>query len=56
VVSGSLDFLGDDIYFRFCNLRFLKVVTWVTRNCFNAIAYFVKISPNIESISLTIEQ
>ncbi|XP_026460735.1 F-box/LRR-repeat protein At4g14103-like isoform X1 [Papaver somniferum] len=56
VVSGSLDLLAGDPYFQFCNLRFLKVVTWVSRNCMNVIAYLVKISPNIESIFLTIEQ
>ncbi|KAI3906714.1 hypothetical protein MKW92_005091, partial [Papaver armeniacum] len=56
VVSGSLDLLAGDPYFQFCNLRFLKVVTWVSRNCMNVIAYLVKISPHIESIFLTIEQ
>ncbi|KAI3905300.1 hypothetical protein MKX01_039991, partial [Papaver californicum] len=35
---------------------FSKVETWESRNCMNAIAYFVKISPNIESIFLTVEQ
>ncbi|KAI3935644.1 hypothetical protein MKW98_022652 [Papaver atlanticum] len=55
VVSGSLDSLGDP-YFQFNNLRFLKVETWVSSNCMNAIAYLVRVSPNIESICLTIEQ
>ncbi|XP_026400304.1 F-box/LRR-repeat protein At3g59190-like [Papaver somniferum] len=35
---------------------FLEVVAWVSSNCLNAIAYLVRISPNIESICLTIEQ
>ncbi|MCL7051809.1 hypothetical protein MKW94_026745, partial [Papaver nudicaule] len=53
VVSGSLDLL-DDLSIQFCNLRSLMVETWVSRNCMNAIAYLVKISPNIESISVGI--
>ncbi|KAI3906715.1 hypothetical protein MKW92_005092 [Papaver armeniacum] len=55
VVSGSLDLLGD-LNFQFCNLRFLNIVTWVSGNCMNALAYLVKISPNIQSIFLTIQQ
>ncbi|XP_026436547.1 uncharacterized protein LOC113334523 [Papaver somniferum] len=55
VVSESLDLLAGDPYFQFCNLRFLKAVTWVSRNCMNSIAYLVKISPNIESLFLTIQ-
>ncbi|KAI3864238.1 hypothetical protein MKW92_033905, partial [Papaver armeniacum] len=55
VVSGSLSSLGDP-YFQFINLRFLKVETWVSSNCMNAVSYLVRISPNIESICLTIEQ
>ncbi|XP_026436428.1 F-box/LRR-repeat protein At4g14103-like [Papaver somniferum] len=47
VVSGSFDSLGDP-YFQFNNLRFLKVETWVSSNCMNAIAYLVRISPNID--------
>ncbi|XP_026436985.1 F-box/LRR-repeat protein At3g59190-like [Papaver somniferum] len=54
VVSESLDSLGDP-YLQFSNLRFLKVETWVSSNCINTIAYLVRISPNIESIFLTIE-
>ncbi|KAI3931646.1 hypothetical protein MKW92_020522 [Papaver armeniacum] len=34
----------------------LEVETWVSSNCMDAIAYLVRISPNIESICLTIEQ
>ncbi|RZC56023.1 hypothetical protein C5167_014877 [Papaver somniferum] len=56
VVSGSLDLLAGDPYFQFCNLRVLEVLTWVSRNCMDVIAYLVKISPNIESIILTIER
>ncbi|KAI3846978.1 hypothetical protein MKX03_021085, partial [Papaver bracteatum] len=56
VVSKSLDLLAGDPCFQFSNLRFLKVVTWVSRNCMNALVYLVKISPNIESIFLRIEQ
>ncbi|KAI3935643.1 hypothetical protein MKW98_022651 [Papaver atlanticum] len=55
VVSGSLDLLGD-LNFQFCDLRFLNIVTWVSGNCMNALAYLVKISPNIQSIFLTIQQ
>ncbi|KAI3899889.1 hypothetical protein MKW92_025177, partial [Papaver armeniacum] len=56
VVSESLDLLAGDPYFQLCNLRFLKVVAWVSRNCMSALVYLVKISPNIESIFLRIEQ
>ncbi|KAI3931645.1 hypothetical protein MKW92_020521, partial [Papaver armeniacum] len=34
----------------------LEVETWVSSNCMNAVSYLVRISPNIESICLTIEQ
>ncbi|KAI3905301.1 hypothetical protein MKX01_039992, partial [Papaver californicum] len=56
VISESLDLLAGDPYFQFCNLRVLKVLTWVSRNCMNALLYLVKISPNIKYIFLRIEQ
>ncbi|KAI3850811.1 hypothetical protein MKX03_028524 [Papaver bracteatum] len=60
VVSGSLDLLASGPSFHFSNLRFLKVETWVISlwrysGPTNAVAYLVRISPNIESIFLTIE-
>ncbi|KAI3920995.1 hypothetical protein MKW92_046626 [Papaver armeniacum] len=56
VVSGSFDLLAGGPDFQFSNLRFLKIVTWVSRNCMNAVAYLFRISPNIESIFLTVER
>ncbi|OVA07742.1 F-box domain [Macleaya cordata] len=55
VVSGAPNLL-DSQPPQFCNLRCLMLGTFLSRDCFPAITYLFRISPNMESLYLIIKK
>ncbi|MCL7045805.1 hypothetical protein MKW94_025103, partial [Papaver nudicaule] len=40
----------------FCNLQLLELQTYLSRDCLHSVLYILKISPNLESLSLRISE
>ncbi|OVA14883.1 F-box domain [Macleaya cordata] len=53
VVSADTALL-ESTHIQFCNIRCLKLRTWLSRDCINSITYILRISPNIETLFLDI--
>ncbi|KAI3937117.1 hypothetical protein MKX01_015332, partial [Papaver californicum] len=55
IISRSPD-LSKTCLYRFANLRCMELHTFLSKDCIRAILYLLKISPNVESLSLRIDK
>ncbi|MCL7033593.1 hypothetical protein MKW94_022013, partial [Papaver nudicaule] len=54
-LGGAPDIL-DGRSLDFCNLQLLELQTYLSRDCLHSVLYILKISPNLESLSLKISE
>ncbi|XP_010272779.1 PREDICTED: F-box/LRR-repeat protein At4g14103-like isoform X2 [Nelumbo nucifera] len=52
MISEAPSYVLECLPTPFCNLRYLRLKTWLSRDCIRAIAYLLKCSPNIETLVL----